>query len=344
MRSYEGLRVQNLNTYPFLRRQTPTPYARDNALKMLGVPAEDLRDEFSGVRGVHPLSIYESMPWLVSPGLSALIWSDACRLARYSAGLPFIKMSSDAYDIGADSDSSKPFDALMRDSVYCNASLDQLRTLPIVFVQTPAITSSLLSRHLATIINATLSREAIAVWRRPSVRAVDAEGWSLSQPSSAIGCTASRVESCTPMVRDLRFRLVTSAEVSSYVGASWNVTLLSGLKQVMIRVPSIHATMHTHFRTTICLCRTCYKLFCGVPATFLELPRMLKKRQTQRGHSRKTPYHGCLIGRRRLKYHCLIGDSRASSRYYYLLPRLLHLCVCVALYSLIELQRASRQE
>ena len=41
-----------------------TPRERGDALRALGVPAADVREDFAGTTALHPLSLYEAAPWL----------------------------------------------------------------------------------------------------------------------------------------------------------------------------------------------------------------------------------------------------------------------------------------
>jgi hypothetical protein len=47
-------------------------------MKERGVPAIDIREDFSATQGFHPGVLYELMPWLVSPGISAAWFAAAC--------------------------------------------------------------------------------------------------------------------------------------------------------------------------------------------------------------------------------------------------------------------------
>jgi hypothetical protein len=204
----------------------PPPPQRLRTLRQRGVPPADIREDFSATQGLHPLSLYEVMPWLVSPGLSLAWFGKACTANLLATFAPAAHTSPPAW---WSEEAPKAGPRLCQPAVAAAPYAGSQRPPTIAFIRLYAAKRS--EDFMWTLRD--VLAEGLVVSRERSAEAMAGagiEGWRQSPEAEAYAAAWGRRGAGTlpdppapvPWFAH-EWRIVTREELPVYVAAGWKV-------------------------------------------------------------------------------------------------------------------------
>ena len=194
-------RVSLLNQQlEFFKRSTTPPMQRLRDAIMAGIPAESVQGALAGMLGLHPLSFYEALPWLTSPGASEALWQQLCT----DGILTFVP-----------EETARAPDAGLPEQLPSCGFESLLESHPLRNDRPPAIAFptkwSMKTRTIHNSLRRVLSSVVVMHRLRPESTLKQANGAALDAEFER----ANHYE----------WRVAVPAEVSAYIAAGWNLQL-----------------------------------------------------------------------------------------------------------------------
>jgi hypothetical protein len=179
----------------------------------MGVPESDLRDDFFPTQGFHVLILYETMPWLVSPGLSLLWFQKSCALGVITTFAPAAHATRSNWRSICEPDAvARPY-------------LGFQAPPTIAF---PAFMHTKTTKESMWILRDTMD-EAVVVVRERSAESAERSGEDGFQTPPVVAAYETAWSNLLPKHTtpvpwfSHEWRIVTREELSTYLAAGWNV-------------------------------------------------------------------------------------------------------------------------